>query len=210
MEFDAALSAAPDYVAARVDAIRVAIDAGDIDDAIALAEQGIALTDDPPPALLRAFGAVSLAAHDGARAAAWFESALLREPIDGETHYNHGVALQMQGRYGDAARAYQRALAFSPDLIAADFNLGTIFAEQGNRDGAIAAFSAVVTREPKRVAAYRIRGELLRESGRIDAWLANFQQFEKNCPDALPLAVHALEVCHLCGEFEQVERYLEG
>ena len=73
MEFAAALSVAPDYVAARVDAIRVAIDAGDIDGAIALAEQGIALTDDPPPALLRAFGAVSLAAHDGARAAAWLQ-----------------------------------------------------------------------------------------------------------------------------------------
>jgi protein O-GlcNAc transferase len=209
-QFAAALEAAPDYVAARVDAIRVAIDAGDIDDAITLAEQGIATTDDPPAALLRAFGSASLAAHDGARAAAWFEAALLREPIDGETHYNHGVALQMQRRHADAARAYQRALAFNPDLIAADFNLGTIFAELGNRDAAISAFSAVLTRSPTHVAAYKNRGELLLASGQIDAWRTNFQQFETNCPDALPLAVHALEACQWSGEFDRVEHYLDG
>jgi protein O-GlcNAc transferase len=209
-EFAATLRAAPGYVAARVDAIRIAIDAGDVGDAIALAEQGIAMTEDPPPALLRAFGSASLAAHDGARAAGWFEAALLREPIDGETHYNHGVALQLQRRHHDAARAYQRALAFNPDLIAADFNLGTIFAELGNRDAAISAFSAVLTRNPKQVAAYKNRGELLFASGRIDAWRGNFHQFESNCPDALPLAVHALEVCQWCGEFDRVEHYLDG
>ena len=51
---------------------------------------------------------------------------------DGETHYNHGVALQMQRYFSEAARAYQRALAFRPDLVAAHFNLGVLFQEQGD------------------------------------------------------------------------------
>ena len=107
-------------------------------------------------------------------------------------------------------QSVQRALAFSPDLIAADFNLGTIFAEQGNRDAAIAAFGAVLTRDPRHVTAYKNRGEQLFAAGRIDEWLGNFRQFEANCHNALPLAVHALEVCQYAGDFDGVERYLEG
>ena len=73
-QFAAALEAAPDYVAARVDAIRIAIDAGDPTAADALARAAPS-SDDAPPPLLRAFGAARLAAHDGAAAAEWFERA---------------------------------------------------------------------------------------------------------------------------------------
>ena len=45
-----------------------------------------------------------------------FVEALKRDPAHGETHYNHGVALQMTRDSREAARAYQRALAFAPDL----------------------------------------------------------------------------------------------
>jgi predicted O-linked N-acetylglucosamine transferase (SPINDLY family) len=195
---------------AHVDAIRAAIDVGDAQSAAALAANAAATIDDPSPPLLRALGSARLAFHDGAGAAAWFERALAREAIDAETHYNHGVALQMERRYGDAARAYQRALAFNPELIAADFNLGTIFAEQGNPDAAIAAYSAVLARDRAHVVAYKNRGELLFAGGRLEPWLANFRQFEANCPDALPMAVAALEVCQYSGDFDGVERYIEG
>ena len=56
----------------------------------------------------------SLRCASGAEAAAAFERALALAPDDGETHYNHGVALQMQRSFTEAARAYQRALAFKP------------------------------------------------------------------------------------------------
>src|SRR5437764_1942506 len=81
---------------------------------------------------------------------------------------------------------------------------------QGNRDAAVAAYSAVLTRDPRHIAAYKNRSEVLLAAGRIDAWIANFRQFEANCPHALPLAVAALEVCQYSGDFESVERYLEG
>ena len=209
-EFAAALAAAPGYTDARVDAIHAAVDAHDTAAAVALAADARAVTGDPSPALLRALGSAALLARDGERAAGMFEAALAREPADGETHYNHGVALQMLRRQTDAARAYQRALAFRSDLIAADFNLGVIFTEQGNRDAAIAAFSQVIERNPRHVAAYKNLGELLFATGRFEAWRANFGRFEANCPDALPLAVQALEVCQYHGEFERLEHYLDG
>jgi predicted O-linked N-acetylglucosamine transferase (SPINDLY family) len=46
--------------------------------------------------------------------------------------------------------------------------------------------------------------------GKFDAWIANFERFEANCPDALPLAVQALEVCQYLGDFQKVDRYLDG
>jgi predicted O-linked N-acetylglucosamine transferase (SPINDLY family) len=206
----AALAVAPDYVDARVAAIRAAIDAGAVADAEALATEGAARSTAPAPALLRAWGSARLAARDGAGAALRFEAALAREPQDGETHYNHGVALQMQRRNADAARAYQRALVFRPDLIAADFNLGIVFQAEGNRDAAIAAFRQVIEHDPRHAAAYKNLGEVLLAAGRFDEWRANFERFEAACPDALQVAVYALEVCQSFGEFGRLERYLEG
>ena len=129
---------------------------------------------------------------------------------DGETHYNLGVALQMQRHFTDAARAYQRALAFRPDLVDAHFNLGVLFQEQGMTDAAIAAFGEVLAADPANVAAYRNLGEVLLAAGRVDAYLANFRRFEAHCPDALPLAVQALVACQLQGDFAGIERYLDG
>ena len=209
-EFAAALDAAPDFVDARVAAVRAAIDAEDVDAAEILAAEGAARADPPATALLRAWGAARLAARDGQGAAQRFEAALARDPTDAETHYNHGVALQMLRQYPDAARAYQRALTFRPDLVAADFNLGVIFGELGNRDAAIHAFSNVLERDPSHAMAHRNLGDTLFAAGRFDEWRANFARFEQHCPTALSLAVHALEVSQWIGDFARVDRYLDG
>jgi predicted O-linked N-acetylglucosamine transferase (SPINDLY family) len=60
------------------------------------------------------------------------------------------------------------------------------------------------------VAAYRNLGEVLLAAGRIDDWLANFRRFEASCPDALPLAVQALEACQYAADVAGLERYLDG
>ena len=104
------------------------------------------------------------------------------------------------GTFADAARAYQRALAFRPDLVAADFNLGVLFQEQGRPTPPIAAYRRGAGRGSGATwPPTRILGEVLLAAGRIDAWLANFRRFEAHCPDALPLAVQALEACQLSG-----------
>jgi predicted O-linked N-acetylglucosamine transferase (SPINDLY family) len=208
-EFAAALINAPRYVDARVAAAKLSLDAGDADAAAALCAEGLAL--DPQQAdLIRTFGLVHLARRDGAAAADLFARALAIEPTDSDTHYNHGVALQMKHDPAAAARAYQRALAFQPELTAADFNLGVIFQEQGNTAAAIAAYGNVLRRDPKRVAAYKNLGEVLVTAGRLDEWFANFRRFEANCPEALALAVQALEVLQHQGDFARLELYLDG
>ena len=56
----------------------------------------------------------------------------------------------------------------------------------------------------------RISANCCSRRGSIDAWRANFARFEAHCPDALPLAVHALEACQHRGDFARLERYLDG
>lgn len=208
-DFMAATTSAPRYLDARVAAAQAAIDTGQPALAVSLVENDLA---DAPgfAALWRVLGLAQLARGDGEKAAAVFEHALVFDMTDGETHYNHGVALQMQRRFGDAARAYQRALAFRPDLVAADFNLGVLFQEQGNVDGAIAAYTQVLRVDPRYAAAYKNLGEVLFAAGRLDEWRANFGRFEAQCPDSLYLALQALEVCQHSGDFERLEHYLDG
>ena len=161
-------------------------------------------------ALLRAAGTARLAARDGAAAAAAFERALLIEPTDGETHYNHGVALQQLRDRAGAARAYQRALTFAPDLVAADYNLGVLFQEQGATDAAVQAFRTVLAADPRHARAHKNLGETLRAAGRIDAFVAAWRAFESACPDSLAAAVQGLEAMQLAGDLSGVEKLLEG
>ncbi|MGE5667452.1 MAG: tetratricopeptide repeat protein [Betaproteobacteria bacterium] len=208
-QFRAAVEAAPTYVDARVALVDALTADGFVDEAARVAREGVGLTPDVA-ALWSALGDAELKRGDGAAAAAAFDQALRLDPVNGQTHYNHGVALQMMGRSSDAARAYQRALALRPDLHAADFNLGVIFEEQGNVDAAIAAYASVLRQVPTHAAAYKARSDLLLASGRIDAWYANFEQFEKNCPGHLMLAVEAVEVCAYRADFAKLNQYLDG
>ena len=78
-----------------------------------------------------------------------FEQALAAAPADADTHYNHGVALQMRRALPEAARAYRQALALAPDLVAAAFNLGVVHQEERAHDAAIAAYEAVLRCRPE-------------------------------------------------------------
>jgi predicted O-linked N-acetylglucosamine transferase (SPINDLY family) len=208
-DFSAALVEAPGYVDARIAAARAALDDHEPRAAAALCAEAIR-DKAPQPGLLRTWGLAELAMRNGAAAGALFEHVLALDPTDGESHYNHGVALQMQRKHAEAARAYQRAVALQPDLVAADFNLGVLFQEQGVTDAAIAAYRTVLAHDPQHGAAYKNLGETLLAAGRIDAAFANFDRFEANCPDALALAAQALEVLQHRGDFAKLDRYLDG
>ncbi|HVF64214.1 MAG TPA: tetratricopeptide repeat protein [Casimicrobiaceae bacterium] len=206
---EAAIEASPSFVDARVSAARLSRRRGDIEGGLALIDAGLAQRSGSEP-LWRARGELELARNDGAAAEAAFVNALRLKPTDAVAHYNLGVALQKQGRSNDAARAYQRALAFDADLVDAHFNLAVLFQEAGHVDAAVSAFRAVLDRDPRHVASYKSLGEALLAAARIDEWLANFRRFEEHCPDALPLAVQALEACQYAADSAALERYLEG
>jgi protein O-GlcNAc transferase len=206
--FEAALAAAPAYPEPRIALANLYREDGRARAAGKLCVEGLALTPNEV-SLWRALGQARLAQGRGRAARKAFKNALVLAPADGETHYNEGVSLQMLHRRGLALRAYQRALALSPELIAADFNIGVIFREQGRAEAAISAFEHVLAREPRHVAAHKALAETLLGAGRIDDWLKTFDRFEVACPDALPLAVMALEACQCRGDFGGLDRYLE-
>ena len=204
-----ALRAAPDFVDARAAAARLERDRGRIESGLALVDAGLASAP-RSLALWRVRGELELARHDGAAARDAFGNALALAPTDAEAHFNYGVALQKLHATADAARAYQRALAFDPGFADAHFNLAVLFQEGGHVEPALAAYRAVLARDPRHVTAYRNLGEALLAAGRVDDWLANFRRFEAACPDALPLAVQALEACQYAADYAGLERYLDG
>jgi predicted O-linked N-acetylglucosamine transferase (SPINDLY family) len=207
--FSGAIEAAPGFVDARIAAMRAASALGRHERAIALGEEGVVRM--PGNAsVLRALGQAELARRNGAAASVAFAGALAIEPTDGETHFHHGVALQMMDDVAEAARAYQRALVFRPDLVAAHFNLGVLFQKQGVHEGAAEAFTEVLKAEPGNIAAWKYRGEALIAGARVDEFIVHFRQFAARHPRALPLAVQAIEACQYLADFNLLEQYLDG
>jgi protein O-GlcNAc transferase len=204
----AALAAAPAYIEPRAALANLYCEDGLTGEAVALCEEGLRLAADEVT-LWRALGLARLAQRDGASARRALERALELEPTDTTTHYNHGVALQMLHRRGAALRAYQRALVLNPELYAADFNIGVIFREQGRADAAIKAFEQVLGREPRHVPAHKALAETLLGARRLDEWFRAFDRFEAACPDALPMAVLALEACQYRADFAALDRYID-
>jgi len=203
-----ALAAAPRYTEARAALANLRREAGAAEDAATLCREGIALGLSSA-ALWHALGLAELARQRYSLAVDAFVEALKLEPNDGLTHYNHGVALQSLHRRDEALRAYQRALVLSPEMTAADFNIGIVFQEQGRTDAAIGAFEKVLASEPRHVLAHKALGDTLLAARRIDDWLRVFTRFEASCPNALSMAVQALEVYQYRGDFAGLDRYLD-
>ena len=207
-DFTAALAVAPRDARARVALAQLALAAHRAGDARQVVETGLALGAADAP-MLRVLGHAALAQRDGATAVNAFAGAMAIEPFDAETHFNHGVALQMLRYLGDAARAYQRALDIAPSLIDAHFNLGIVFDQLGETDSAIAALEYVLKRQPARADAHRTLLDVLSRNDRGGEWMRAFQRFESRCPDALGLVANALEYYQYMGNFAKVHAYVE-
>jgi predicted O-linked N-acetylglucosamine transferase (SPINDLY family) len=208
-DFAAALAAAPRDVKSRVALTQLLLARHRLADARRVASEGLDGDPAAPPALWRAFGHVALAQQDGTAAVNAFAAALAQAPLDAETHFNHGVALQMLRQLGHAARAYQRALELEPALLDAHFNLGVVFDEMGEVEPAIAALETVIERAPARAEAHRALLNVLARHSRGAQWMRAFERFEKACPDALGLVANALEYYQYRGDYARVHRYVD-
>jgi predicted O-linked N-acetylglucosamine transferase (SPINDLY family) len=207
-DFEAALAAAPRDAKSRVAVTQLLLARHRLDDARRVASAGL---EDTPgsPALWRALGHVALVQQDGAAAVNAFAAAIAQAPLDAETHFNHGVALQMLRELGHAARAYQRALALEPALLDAHFNLGVVFDEMGEVDSSVAALEYVIERAPARAEAHRALLNVLARHARGEQWMRAFERFETACPDALGLVANALEYYQYRGDYARVHRYVD-
>ena len=170
-------------------------------------------------ALWRTLGHVHLARRDGAAAAAAFRPGA-RARADRQRH-----ALQPRRRAADATGAPGgRARLPARARVPAGSQRRRFQSRRRVSGGATPTMrrSSRTKRRPggsAHVAAYKNLGEVLVAAGRIEEWFANFRRFETNCPDALALAVQALEACQYAGRLREarslpgragLERYRPG
>jgi tetratricopeptide (TPR) repeat protein len=88
-----------------------------------------------------------------------------------EARHNLGVALEGQGRLGEARAEYERARAQKPTLRQASVNLGVLLEKQGDPAGASAVYAQCVRDFPEDAVARARLAALYREAGQLDeAW----------------------------------------
>jgi tetratricopeptide (TPR) repeat protein len=88
-----------------------------------------------------------------------------------EAHHNVGVALEAQGRLGDARAEYERARALKPGLRQAAVNLGVLLEKQGDVNGASAVYAQCVREFPEDGVARARLAALYLGTGQLDdAW----------------------------------------
>jgi tetratricopeptide (TPR) repeat protein len=88
-----------------------------------------------------------------------------------EARYNLGVALEAQGRLGEARVEYERARQAKPELRQAAVNLGVVLEKQGDVRAAAAAYQRAVQDFPEDAVSRERLAELYRAAGQHDeAW----------------------------------------
>ena len=78
----------------------------------------------------------------------FFTHVIAHNPQAHDAHYNLGVYLQAEGRYGEARAAFQTALEQRPDNSGALVNIGLLLSQQGHYEEAIARFREGTAAEP--------------------------------------------------------------
>jgi tetratricopeptide (TPR) repeat protein len=91
----------------------------------------------------------------------------------GEARFNLGVALEAQGKLGEARAEYERARQAKPSLRQAAVNLGVLLEKQGDPSAAAAVYQQVARDFPEDAVSRERLAALYRASGQSeDAWRA--------------------------------------
>ncbi|WP_395686736.1 tetratricopeptide repeat protein [Caenimonas koreensis] len=112
-------------------------------------------------------GAALLEAGDAAGAAKEFEAVLRKHPAHANAHNNLALALERSGKFDEAIRQYERAIALDGSL-AATGNRAALLARRGQHEEARMGFEDAVSRDPRSAQAHANLGALLRELGELD------------------------------------------
>mmetsp|Transcript_120345 Transcript_120345/g.212822 ORF Transcript_120345/g.212822 Transcript_120345/m.212822 type:complete len:641 (-) Transcript_120345:41-1963(-) len=77
-----------------------------------------------------------------------FTEALRRLPTNSSAHYLHGMYLDQQGRYDEAAECHQRSIALDPDFRCPMMALAQCFTHLGHYEDAVSACMVCLHRQP--------------------------------------------------------------
>lgn len=172
----------PAFIAARLAAASLLIDARRPDEAIALLAEP-ASAPDAALVLKERLGAAYLAAGQPSRAAAVLEPIVEDRAASADAWNALGVARVGLGRHAEARAAFDRASQLAPDAARIRFNAAVARLESGDRAGAVAEVEALVRRSPSFADGWKVAGTLRHEGGDRAGAVAAWQRAMALQPD---------------------------
>ena len=151
-QYEAALSAEPNYAEAHNNLGAVLLRQGHFDEAVAHYSAAVRLK----PEHLYYFNLANALVDAGkpAEAVPNYQRSLRLSPNSSQTHHNLGLALQAQGQTEAAMVEFRAALRLQPDYESAEHNLANRLADAGKLDEAIAHYQAALRLDPSHAESY--------------------------------------------------------
>jgi len=116
-----------------------------------------------------------------------------------EAHYDYGVLLGLQERWGPAAEAYRQAIAINPRHALAHNNLGQILERDRRFDEAAAAYRQAVDSQPAfRLGRFNL-GRMLLALERPEEAIAELEKLTEPRDGEAPRYLFALATAHVRG-----------
>ncbi|MBI2505578.1 MAG: tetratricopeptide repeat protein [Candidatus Latescibacteria bacterium] len=132
-----------------------------------------------------------------------WQDAARRAPLMAEAQYNLGHAYHQRGDLEHARRAYEKAVALSPDYVRAQVNLGAIYREIGEVDKAAKAFEQALAAEPGMVEALNNLGLVYAGQGQHARAIALYQQALARAPEQAEIWLNLGLACRDSGRREE-------
>ncbi|MBI5461694.1 MAG: tetratricopeptide repeat protein, partial [Gammaproteobacteria bacterium] len=108
-------------------------------------------------------------------AEACFRRVLALQPNAAEVHNSLGMALNAQGRFGEAETSFRRALAFQPNDVAALIGLGNALSHSGRPGDAESCYRRALALQPDSIEVLNNLGTTLSDQGRPAEAEASFR-----------------------------------
>ena len=93
------------------------------------------------------------------------DAGLKKQPVTADDWIDRGNALIFLRRYGDAVKAYDRAIAINPTNYQAWYGKGTALSKTGNTEGSLQAYDRALSIHPRNHQILMAKGVLLRKIG---------------------------------------------
>jgi tetratricopeptide (TPR) repeat protein len=153
----------------------VAVQEGQFDDGIRLAERALSFGS-RPARVHNLIGQTCVRLDQPTRALGCFGRAIACDPEFAEAHSNRANLLGDLGRRKEALADFDRALALRPNSAPDWCNRGAILDELGRGNEALSSYDRAISLEPELAGAHFNRACVLRDQGRLEEALAGYDR----------------------------------